>query len=131
MIQIHQGIDMVEIPRFKKVFLRNKDFVSDIFTDREREYCLSTKEPYIHFAGRFAAKEAALKALGAGIRAGIDHIFREIEIIPHSSGKPLLSFSGWAEKICKRLRLSQFTVSISHSANYAVATVILVGDKTI
>jgi holo-[acyl-carrier protein] synthase len=128
MMKIYQGIDIVEISKFKKVFLDNDDFVSDIFSEKEKEYCLSKKDPYIHFAGRFAAKEASLKALGMGMSgAGIDSMFKEIEIIPRSSGKPVLSFSGWTEKVSRKKGISQFTVSISHSENYAVATVILAG----
>ncbi len=127
-MQIHQGVDIVEISKFKNIFLKNENFASDIFTVKERDYCSSMKNPFIHFAGRFAVKEAFLKAVGIGISAtGIDNIFREIEISRHSSGKPLLSVSGWAEKIAKKKKISQFTVSISHSSDYAVATVILAG----
>lgn len=129
MTKIYQGVDIVEVPKFKKIFLKNKDFASDIFTKKEREYCLSRKDPYIHFAGRFAAKEASLKALGTGLSgSGIDHIFQEIEVVPNTSGNPILYFSGWAEKISKKRKINQFTVSISHSSNYAVATVILAGN---
>lgn len=128
MIQIFQGVDIVEISKFKKVFLKNKDFLSDIFTEKERDFCLSRKDPYQHFAGRFAAKEACMKALSLGLSGtGIDHTFQEIEILPQSSGKPQLSVNGWAEKISKRYKINQSTVSISHSSNYAIATVILVG----
>ena len=132
MMQIYQGVDIVEISKFRKIFINNSNFCSDIFSEREREYCLSKRDPHIHFAGRFAAKEASLKALGLGMSGtGIDSTFREIEIVPGSSGKPLLSFSGWAEKISKKKRINQLTVSISHSENYAVATVILTGQDNV
>ncbi len=132
MMRIYQGVDIVEISRFKKVFLASEGFVSDIFSGREREYCLSKRNPYLHFAGRFAAKEASLKALGLGMSGtGIDNTFREIEVLPGASGKPLLSFSGWTEKISNKKRITQFTVSISHSENYAVATVILTGQDRV
>ncbi len=127
MTRIYQGIDIVEVSKFKKVFLKNKNFASDIFTEKERHYCLSRNDPYIHFAGRFAVKEAGLKALGIGL-SGINHVFKEIEVLPNVSGKPMLTFSGWAEKISKKRRINQFTASISHSSQYAVATVILVGN---
>ncbi|TNF56879.1 holo-[acyl-carrier-protein] synthase [bacterium] len=130
MIQIHQGVDLVELPKFKSVFLNHKSFVSDIYTEKEREYCLTQRDPAIHFAGRFAVKEAFLKAIGRGISgSGIDHIFQEIEISQHASGKPVLSVSGWAAKISRRMNINQFTVSISHASSYAIATVILVGSK--
>jgi holo-[acyl-carrier protein] synthase len=128
MIQIHQGVDIVQIRRFKKTFLQNRGFVSDIFTESERQYCLSRKDPYLHFAGRFAVKEASLKALGIGMSgSGIDQAFQEIETTPGPSGRPVLSFTGWVEKISRRKKIRQLTVSISHSADYAVASVILVG----
>lgn len=130
MIQIHQGVDLVELPKFKSVLLRHKSFVSDIYTEKEREYGLSQKDPYIHFAGRFAVKEAFLKAIGRGVSgSGVDHIFQEIEVSQYTSGKPVLSVSGWAAKVSRRMKISQFTVSISHASNYAIATVILVGSK--
>jgi holo-[acyl-carrier protein] synthase len=129
MIQIHQGIDLVDILKFKKVFDGNRDFMTDIFTEKERRYCLSKKDPGLHFAGRFAVKEAFLKAIGRGVLGpGIDHIFQEIEVTQHESGRPELSVSGWAEKLSRKKKINQFTVSISHSSNYAVASVILVGN---
>ncbi|HXX58587.1 MAG TPA: holo-ACP synthase [Thermodesulfovibrionales bacterium] len=129
MIRLYQGVDIVEISKFKGILLRHDAFLRDIFTDQERAYCESRKRPYIHFAGRFAAKESCLKALGTGFSGpGIDHTFKEIEVIPDASGKPRLSLSGWAEKISKRRKIDQWTVSISHSADYAVATVILLGN---
>ncbi len=129
MIRLYQGVDIVEISKFKDILLRNNAFIQDIFTEQERVYCESRKKPYMHFAGRFAAKESCLKALGTGFSgSGIDHIFQEIEVIPDASGKPQLSVSGWAEKISKKRRIHQLSVSISHSADYAVATVILLGN---
>ena len=85
MIQIHQGVDIVDIRKFKDITLRNEQFIPDIFTQREQEYCLSRKDPYVHFAGRFAAKEACMKALGWGLSlTGIDNMFQEIEIVQQS-----------------------------------------------
>jgi holo-[acyl-carrier protein] synthase len=127
---IYQGIDIVEISKFKKVFLNNNALISDIFTEREKGYCLSKRKPYLHLAGRFAAKEATLKALGIGI-TGIDNTFKEIEIIPNSSGKPMLGVKGWVEKISRKKRITQFTVSISHSENYAIAAVILAASDAV
>ena len=128
-MRIYQGVDIVEISKLKKVFTNNKDFASDIFTEKERAYCLSKKDPFPHFAARFAAKEAGLKALGMGMSGtGIDNSFQEIEVVRSQSGKPGLSLSGWTEKISRKKNVDQLTVSISHSADYAVATVIMTGD---
>ncbi len=130
MIQIHQGVDIVDIRKFKEITLRNKQFIPDIFTQKEQEYCLSRKDPSVHFAGRFAAKEACMKALGWGLSiTGIDKMFSEIEILQQPSGQPLLFLSGWALKIGHKKRIRQHTVSISHAGHTAIATVILVGTE--
>jgi len=130
MIKIHQGIDIVEITKLKKILLANRSFASDIFTEAERRYCESKKDPYRHYAGRFASKEAALKALGMGMSGtGIDKTLKEIEVTTAPSGKPSLSLIGWTGKISKRKKISQHTVSISHSGKYAVATVMLVSGN--
>ncbi|HAM52861.1 MAG TPA: holo-[acyl-carrier-protein] synthase [Nitrospiraceae bacterium] len=130
MIQLYQGVDIVEIPKFTSILLRNDTCVLDIFTEQERTYCQSRKEPYVHFAGRFAAKESFLKALGRGFSGpGIDHIFQEIEVVADGSGKPQLTVTGWAAKLTKKRKIQQMSVSISHSADYALASVILVGDR--
>ncbi len=127
MIQIYQGVDIVENAKFNKVFSRNKNFIYDIFTEKERAYCLSCRDSTIHFSGRFASKEACMKALGIGMSgSGIDHAFHEIEVVQHTSGKPILIVRGWVAKISDRKKINQFTVSISHSLNYTIATVILV-----
>jgi len=129
MIKIHQGIDIVEIGKFRKVFQASSAFAADIFTNAERRYCESKKDPYTHYAGRFATKEAALKALGMGLSGtGIDKTFKEIEVIIGPSGKPSLSLTGWTGKISKRKKIAQHTVSISHSGDYAVSTVILISS---
>jgi holo-[acyl-carrier protein] synthase len=128
-MNVRQGIDIVEVPRLKQIMQRNADFLHDIFTERERSYCLSGRDPYMHFAGRFAAKESFIKALGSGFRnAGICRLFQEVEIIPSSSGRPVILLSGWAERCAGRRRIRQWDVSISHASHYAIAAVILVGD---
>ena len=128
-MKIYQGVDIVEISKLKKVFTNNKDFATDIFTENERDYCMSKKDPFPHFAARFAAKEAGLKALGMGMSGtGIDNSFQEIEVVRSQSGKPELSLSGWTEKISRKKNINQLTVSLSHSTDYAIAAVIMTGD---
>jgi holo-[acyl-carrier protein] synthase len=127
-ISLLQGIDIVEVAKFRDISQRHADFIADVFTESEREYCMSLKDPYPHFAARFAAKEACLKALGMGLAgSGIDHALKEIEIIHHVSGRPVLSLSGWTDRMARKKGICQFTVSISHSAMFAVASVILIG----
>jgi holo-[acyl-carrier protein] synthase len=129
-MKIYQGVDIVSLSKFREVFMRNEGLVSDIFTVKETDYCKAKKDPYLHFAGRFAAKEAGLKALGIGMSGtGIDGTFREIEVLNTASGKPELFFHGWAEHISAKRKISQATVSISHSEDYAIASVILTGNE--
>ncbi len=128
MMKIHQGIDIVEIPKFRDVVERNSRFIFDVFTAEERAYCQSMKDPVLHFAGRFAAKESYVKALGTGFSGGIDALFQEIEVVRTASGKPEISVSGWAEKIAQRKKIHHTSVSISHVSQYAVASVTLVGN---
>jgi len=128
MTPIYQGIDLVHVPRIREIMLARPRFVEEVFTRAEREYCLARRDPYPHFAGRFAAKEACLKALGTGLfGSGIDGALGEIEVISEKSGKPKLQLTGWTAGISRRKKISQFSVSISHSADYAVASVILGG----
>ena len=129
MMKIFQGIDIVMISHMKRIILKNSNFIYDIFTEGERTYCQSMRNPFIHYAGRFAAKESFMKAIGTGFSGtGIDSLFQEIEIVAAPSGKPELQISGWAEKLSKKRKIRQCSVSISHSPDYAIASVILVGN---
>jgi len=127
-MRILQGVDLVELEKFREVFSRHPSFAEDLFTEGERAYCGSRRNSSLHFAGRFAAKEATLKALGIGITTGLDRALREVEILRTDSGRPTLNLHGWVGRLGGRLRLRQTTVSISHSAAYVVATVILLSD---
>ncbi|MGC2063668.1 MAG: holo-ACP synthase [Thermodesulfovibrionales bacterium] len=129
MIQIYQGVDIVEIPKLRRMLQKNGSFLDDVFTEKEREYCLSHRNHLVHLAGRFAAKEACMKALGTGLTPGSGgHALQDIEIVNHPSGQPELSLKGWVARISKKKQIIQKTVSISHSGNYAIATVILLGN---
>ena len=130
MSEILQGVDIVDVSKIKGIMERRPPFAGEVFSEEESRYCLSRRDPYVHFAGRFAAKEACLKALGTGLSAqGIDSALGEIEILPDRSGRPVLHLSGWTGKICRRKGVDQLTVSISHSAGAAISTVILVRRK--
>ncbi|MBO7329303.1 MAG: holo-ACP synthase [Lentisphaeria bacterium] len=118
------GTDIVEIARLKKVLENNQEhFVSRVFTPAESALAESKKNSISCYAGRWAAKEAAAKALGCGI--GKNCSFTDIEIINDPAGRPLMSFSGSAAEVAGRLGIDDIKVSISHEVNYAVATVIL------
>ena len=125
MIGLCQGIDVVSIERLEAVCRRHERFLAEVFSEQERGYCLAQANPYTHLAGRFAAKEAALKALGLGI--GRDALAC-IEVTRAASGQPELAFSGFLAALCRRRLIRQSTVSISHSAGVAVASVILLAE---
>jgi holo-[acyl-carrier protein] synthase len=123
MIRILQGVDIVPVSKIKAIMLARPEFASDIFTGGEREYCFSRPDPYVHLAGRFAAKEALLKALGTGFSGS--GTLREVEVVAEKSGRPALRLSGWTEKIGRRKKVSGCAVSISHAGDFAIASVIL------
>lgn len=128
-MQIYQGVDLVEVPRLKRAYDRHEAFGRDIFTEGENAFCLGHRNPYPHLAARFAVKEACLKAFGVGMGGmGARGRFREIEVESAPSGKPVLRLHGSMERMGRRRGIRQMTVSISHTLEHAVATVILVGD---
>ncbi|KJU81622.1 holo-[acyl-carrier protein] synthase [Candidatus Magnetobacterium bavaricum] len=122
-MRLFQGLDIVYIPKFKDVASRNARFIVDIFTEKERMTCMQLARPYVSLAGRFAAKEAMLKAFGIGFTT--TGIFQDIEVSNQPSGRPTLTLRGWISTLMKRRSIKEATVSISHSADYAAATVIL------
>ena len=129
MTAIRQGIDIVDVEKFRAVFGRNAGLADELFTGNEREYCLSRRDPSLHFACCFAAKESYLKALGTGFRGtGIDHVFQEIEVYAANSGKPEILIHGWAARMAKKRKIRHCALSISHASRYAVAAVLLAGD---
>jgi holo-[acyl-carrier protein] synthase len=128
LMQVYQGIDLVEIGKFKRVFDGKTMLLEEIFTEQERAYCFSYRDPWQHLAARFACKEAGIKALEIGfVPFGATHIFREIEVLSRDSGKPRLLFHEWVARISRKRGVEQTSVSISHAGNYCVATVILIG----
>jgi holo-[acyl-carrier protein] synthase len=120
------GIDIVDISRFER-FIRenNEPLFQRLFTPGEREYCATRKRSAQHFALRFAAKEAFLKAMGTGLRHGLS--WREMEVLNDPLGKPELKLSGKAEELFLQNGLTRSLLSLSHDGNLAVASVILEG----
>lgn len=118
------GIDAIEINRLKLLIDDYQEHaIERLFTKKEIENCQGQKIKYYYYSGRFAAKEAAMKALGEGLRSGIS--WQEIEITNDKKGKPILNFYGKALKYAKRKKVTKIEVSISHSKTIAVAVVIL------
>jgi holo-[acyl-carrier protein] synthase len=120
------GIDLIKIERIEKIIRKWGDnFTSRVFTLLEREYCEKKKgNKYQSYAGRFAAKEALLKALGLGLR-GVN--WKEIEIENNELGQPIIVTSGKLKNIASVKEVSKYFISISHTKEYAVAQVILEG----
>ena len=118
--QIHSGIDIIEIARIKNVLTKHpKRFLEKIFTEYERNYCRGRST---QLAARFAAKEAAMKALGTGVR-GVG--WKEIEVQRLPSGKPFIKLHGRAKKRAKFIGVEKIELSISHSKELATAMVIM------
>jgi holo-[acyl-carrier protein] synthase len=119
MTSLAVGVDLVEIGRVHKVLQRHRErFRSRIFTPAELRLCGDRAHL---LAARFAAKEATMKALGTGVR-GV--AWREIEVLPNRRGKPLLFLYGRAKERARKLGLIGMDVSLTHSREFAMATVV-------
>ena len=113
------GVDIIEIPRIQQVLDRyGQRFLDRIFTADEIAYCRG-RAP--NLAGRFAAKEATMKALGTGVR-GVG--WKDIEVIRAESGAPSVKLHGRAKQRAERLQLGEISLSMSHSREYAVSFVV-------
>ena len=120
------GIDATDIPRIATTIERyGERFLHRIFTDGEVAYCTRRKEPAIHFAARFAAKEAAMKALGTGHTQNV--LWRDVEVVRHG-GPPKLVFHGGAARRFAAIGASSSLLTITHSESLALAQVLLLGS---
>lgn len=119
------GTDIIEIQRIEEAFERHGErFLNRLFTEKEKDYCERYKQAMPHYAGRFAAKEAVLKALGTGLHPEIT--WKEIEIINNPQGKPEVHLS---TRLSRILSVGHIFISISHCDSYATATAIVVGQS--
>lgn len=126
--RIRHGIDLVHVPRFAEILRAREAFEAAVFTDDERAYCNRFPDPAPHFAARFAAKEAALKALGMGIMAtGVDRKLKEVEVVRVGTA-PTLALSGKPAAEAARLGVRDTSVSLTHDGEHAMATVMLVTE---
>ena len=122
MITSH-GIDLVDIPRIAQMLAdHGTHFLNRCFTPAEQSYCLSHASPEVHFAGRFAAKEAVLKTLGTGWRGQI--AWTDMEILNDPAGKPHLTLKEESAKIAQDLKITHWHISISHTKTHAIASAI-------
>jgi holo-[acyl-carrier protein] synthase len=119
------GVDVVDVQRMKVVLERQgKPFLDKVFSDMEVTYCKTRKKPYIHFAARFAAKEAVAKAMRTGW-SGAFH-WRDIEVVNDQSGAPHILLS---REVAKALEPCNVHLSLSHTDNTVVAFVVLESKK--
>ena len=118
------GIDIIEVARIASSYEKfGERFVSRILHADEIAYCLSHKNPAPFLAVRFAAKEAISKAFGTGIGPSLG--WQDMEIRRKASGEPFVVLHGKGKKLFKSRRAKRLLVSLSHTANYAAATVVL------
>src|SRR5215475_3689674 len=119
------GLDATDIDRIADTIERHGErFLRRIFTDGELEYCLRRRVPAIHFAGRFAAKEAAMKALGTGHTQGV--LWRDVEVVRHG-GPPQLQLHGGAARRFAAIGGRSSLLTITHSDALAFAQVMIMG----
>ena len=120
------GIDLVEVPRIREMLERHgQRFKERTFTAGEIAYCDACADPAMHYAARFAAKEAAAKAIGTGLWSqGVD--WRDIEVLREPSGRPTLALHRQAKVHAENLGSSSSLISITHTKELAMAQVILI-----
>jgi holo-[acyl-carrier protein] synthase len=120
------GVDLVECARIEHSIERFGDrFLNRIFTPGEIEYSKSMKYPARHLAARFAAKEAVSKAFGTGIGKAMG--WRDIDVQKKPSGEPFLVLTGGAEELATQRSVKNALITLSHSDQHAVATIVLEG----
>jgi holo-[acyl-carrier protein] synthase len=118
------GIDLVEVERIERLIDRQKEkFLQRVYTPDEIDFCMKKARPAVHLAARFAAKEAAAKALGTGFSKGVR--MRDIEVVSSASGPPQVRLHGAAAKLYDALGGKKILLSLSHTAEQAVANAII------
>jgi holo-[acyl-carrier protein] synthase len=120
---VGMGIDIAEIPRIRSVIEAQRErFLRRVYTLDEVAYCERFKNKYERYAGRFAVKEAAMKALGTGWSRGVRWV--DVEVVRQRGGRPMVALKGEAKKIAERMGVKNIAVSITHTAEQAFAQVI-------
>ena len=120
---IAHGIDLVDCPRIEEMVNRHgRRFVDRVFTAAEQAYADANKNRVEKLAGRFAAKEAILKLMGTGWRGKI--AWTDIEVVNNALGQPEVTLDGEVKKIADKLGIKHISVSITHTANFAIASAV-------
>jgi len=127
MATIAHGIDLVDFPRIEEMIKRHDDrFLDRIFTAAEQAYADANRNRIEKLAGRFAAKEAVLKLIGTGWRGKI--AWTDIEVINNPVGQPEVTITGEVKKIAEKLRIKQISISITHTANFAICSAVALAE---
>lgn len=120
---IAHGIDLVDFERIEQMLTRHEErFCERVFTDRERADAGKVKNRIEKLAGRFAAKEAVMKLIGTGWRDGV--AWTDIEVVNNPLGQPLVTISGKVKEFADQKGIEQITLSITHTANFAIASAV-------
>ena len=126
---VAHGIDLVDCLRIEEMMKRHGErFVKRVFTAAEQAYAEAKKNKIEKLAGRFAAKEAILKLMGTGWRGKI--AWTDIEIVNNAAGQPEVTLDGEVRKIAERLGIRHISVSITHTANFAIASAVALAEKS-
>lgn len=122
------GIDVVEVERIASAIQRHGEpFLAKLFTAGERGYCESRKNSAMHYAARFAAKEAVSKALRTGISGNAGLL--EMEVVNDPSGAPKILLSGAADEFAKSHGITEIQISLTHARDYAAANAIAIANE--
>ena len=125
---IAHGIDLVDFPRIEEMVKRHGErFLGRVFTVAEQKYAQANKNGIEKLAGRFAAKEAVMKLVGTGWRGKI--AWTDIEVVNTETGQPEVKLSGEVKKIADKLGITQISVSITHTANFAIASAVALAES--
>jgi holo-[acyl-carrier protein] synthase len=126
---VAHGIDLVDCPRIEEMIKRHGErFIKRVFTAAEQAYAEAKKNKIEKLAGRFAAKEAILKLMGTGWRGKI--AWTDIEIINNTAGQPEVTLDGEVRRIAEGLGIKHISVSITHTANFAIASAVALTEKS-
>ncbi len=121
------GTDITEVERIKNRLLKNPDLKLKIFSSEEIAYCEKQVFPEQHYAGKFAAKESFLKAIGTGLRLTFD--INQVEILNEDNGRPVIRLSESLKERTADMNFTKVHLSISHSKSAAIASVVIEADE--
>lgn len=127
--QVGLGVDIVEIARMKAILARTPSFARRVFSEAECAYCDAKATPETHYATRFAAKEAVVKALGTGFSEGIG--VRDIEVRRSSKGRPYVVLTGRAREVARELGVREVPISLSFTHSDAVACAMAITEDAV